>query len=107
MSKPIPKQIQRAIDCGDFDRAARHLSASYLLMTLTMDYFDMGCEILEKHGVIAQALKREKNAIARHFNEFYRLFKTMITEENQQHFNEDWSVLSTLIEKFINEKNGK
>mgnify|MGYP003287662521 CR=1 FL=1 len=101
MSKPIPKQIQRAIDCGDFDKAARHLSASYLLMTLTMDYFDMGCEILEKHGVIAQLLKREKNAIARHFNEFYRLFKEMTPEWGQQNFNEDWSELSEIIEKFI------
>jgi hypothetical protein len=101
--KPIPKQLQRAIDCGDFDRAARYLSASYLLMTITMDYFDIGCEILEKHGVIEQLLKREKNAIARHFNEFYRLFKEMITEEEQQqHFNEDWSELSELIENFIN-----
>jgi hypothetical protein len=105
--KPIPKQIQKAIDCGDFDRAARYLSASYLLMTITMDYFDMGCEILEKHGVIAQLLKREKNAIARHFSEFYRLFKTMITEENQQLFNEDWSELSTLIENFIKTKHNE
>lgn len=100
--KTIPKQLQRAIDCGDFDRAARRFSASYLLMTITMDYFDTGSEILEKHGVVAQQLKREKNAIAKHFDEFYRLFKAMIPEDKQQLFNEDWSELSDLIENFIN-----
>lgn len=98
--KQIPKQLQRAIDCGDFDRAARRISASYLLETMAMDNFEIGCDILEKHGVIAQQLKREKNAIAKHFDEFYRLFKTMIPEDKQQLFNEDWSELSELIEKF-------
>ena len=101
MNKPIPKQLQRCIDCGDFDKAARQLSASYLLMTIAMDYFDTGCDFLEKHGVIAQALKREKNAIAKRFNDFYRLFKSMIPIDKQQDFNQDWSELSEIIEKFI------
>ena len=101
MNKSIPKQLQRCIDCGDFDKAARRISASYLIMTIAMDYFDAGCDFFEKHGVIAQLLKREKNSIARHFNEFYRLFKEMITEDKQQDFNQDWSELSEVIEKFI------
>lgn len=101
MSKPIPKQIQRAIDSGDLDIAAKYLSASYLMQTIAMDNLEMGLDILAKHGLVNYELKREKNAISKHFDEFCRFFTKMIDKGNQKLVYEDWSELSTLIDNFL------
>lgn len=99
--KPITKQLQRAIDSGDLDIAAKYLSAGYLIQTIAMDNLEMGIDILAKHGLVNFELKREKNAISKHFDEFCRLFNAMIPEDKQQLFNEDWSELSNLIDNFL------
>ena len=95
------QQIKRAIDCGDLDIAAKYLSAGYLIQTIAMDNLEMGIDILAKHGLVNFELKREKNAIAKHFDEFCRFFTKMIDKDNQKLVYEDWSELSTLIDNFL------
>ena len=102
--KPIPKQLQRCIDCGDFDKAAHQLSAAYLLATVMNVYFETGCDILEKHDVIARDLKMQYKGILKHFDAFYRLFKSMTPPDKQMLFNEDYETLIATIEKFLNTK---
>lgn len=102
MSKPIPKQLQRAIDSGDLNEVSKRISAAYLLYSMANVQIEEANEILFRNGLRTNEIKMYANKLDFFFDKFNDSFQKLIeTKENQNAFNEDFVTLREVIEKFI------
>lgn len=100
--KPIPKQVQRAIDNGDLREVSKRISAAYLLYSMANVQIEEANEILFRNGLRTNEIKMYANKLDFFFDKFNGAFQKLIeTKDNQDAFNDDFFALQETIEKFI------
>lgn len=104
MKKPIPKQLQRAIENGEFDVAARNMSAAFILMSVGIRYMDKAIAIIERNGLFSQNIKRYYKAVDFNFDRLNdSFFKLIQADQKEKVFSEDYDRLYKIINDFINQ----
>ena len=68
----------------------RHFSATYLLISLAMNHFEQGLEILDQYGLTEHEIKRAASIIEKQFDKLDKEYRKLVTDQGSRLFVEDY-----------------
>lgn len=90
---------------GDANRAARLLSAAYLLFTIGNQYAEETVELMNKHHIVRKKVKTTTNNLMQSFEAFDKEMQSMVSNgEYANRFCNESSLLREVIDVFITDK---
>lgn len=97
--------VQQFKESGDADRAARLLSAAYLLFTIGNQYAEETVELMQKHHIVRKKVKTTANNLMQSFNAFDKEMQSMVSSgEYANRFCNESSLLREVIDVFIKDE---
>ena len=94
--------VQQFKESGDADRAARLLSAAYLLFTIGNQYAEETVELMQKHHIVRKKVKTTANNLMQSFEPFNKEMSSMIGSKDNAHlFCNDSTLLREIIDVFL------
>ena len=97
--------VQQFKESGDADRAARLLSAAYLLFTIGNQYAEETVELMQKHHIVRKKVKTTANNLMLSFEAFDKEMQSMVSSgEYANRFCNESSLLREVIDVFIKDE---
>ena len=102
----VMRQLEQQFkESGDADRAARLLSAAYLLFTIGNQYAEETVELMQKHHIVRKKVKTTANNLMQSFNAFDKEMQSMVSSgEYANRFCNESSLLREVIDVFIKDE---
>lgn len=85
----------------DMENVNRHFSATYLMLSLAMNHFEQGVEILEQYGLTEHEIKRSLNIIEKQFDKLDNEYRKLVTDKGSKTFVEDYEDLLKRFDKIL------
>ena len=85
----------------DMENVNRHFSATYLMLSLAMNHFEQGIEILEQYGLTEHEIKRSLNIIEKQFDKLDNEYRKLVTDKGSKTFVEDYEDLLKRFDKIL------
>ena len=85
----------------DMESVNRHFSATYLMLSLAMNHFEQGIEILEQYGLTEHEIKRSLNIIEKQFDKLDNEYRKLVTDKGSKTFVEDYEDLLKRFDKIL------
>ncbi len=79
----------------------RHFSATYLMISLAVNHFEQGIEILEQYGLTEHEIKRSLNVIEKQFDKLDNEYRKLVTDKGSKTFIEDYEDLMKRFDKLL------
>ena len=79
----------------------RHFSATYLMISLAVNHFEQGIEILEQYALTEHQIKRSLNIIEKQFDKLDYEYRKLVTDKGSKTFNEDYEDLMKRFDKLL------
>ena len=97
--------VQQFKESGNADRAARLLSAAYLLFTIGNQYAEETVELMQKHHIVRKKVKTTANNHMQSFDAFDKEMQSMVSSgEYANRFCNESSLLREVIDVFIKDE---
>lgn len=77
----------------DHESLNKHFSATYLMISLAMNHFEQGMDILSEYGLTEHEIKRSSKIIESQFDKLDGAFRKLIKNEGSKLFVEDYEDL--------------
>ena len=79
----------------------KHFSATYLMLSLAMNHFEQGVEILKEYGLPKHEIKRSINVIEKQFDKVDKEYRKLITDKGGKLFVEDYESVLNKFDKIL------
>lgn len=87
-------RVQKLIECGDAEKAAKLYSMAYLLQSVGNAYREEADEILRKHGMMMFNIKRTANMLTKAFDQYNHVLNSMIPgADERKDLVEDYEIM--------------
>lgn len=90
-------RVRKFVESGDEERASILISMAYILMSVANAYTEEANELMDKHGLILYNVKHTANKLAKSFDTYHNILKTMLPGRDEKDaFVEDFSILQEI-----------
>jgi len=79
----------------------KHFSATYLMISLAVNHFEQGIEILEQYGLTEHEIKRSLKTIEYQFDRLDKEYRKLITDKGGKVFVQDYEDLLKRFDKIL------
>lgn len=86
---------------NDMENVNKHFSATYLTLSLAMNHFEQGVEILKEYGLTEHEIKRSINVIEKQFDKVDKEYRKLITDKGGKLFVEDYETVLNKFDKIL------
>lgn len=97
----ITKKRKNFDGSKDSHSVNKHFSATYLMISLAMNHFEQGIEILEQYGLTEHEIKRSSRIIETHFDKLDKEYRKLVTNKGSERFVEDYEDLLKRFDKIL------
>ncbi len=85
----------------DSQSVNKHFSATYLMISLAVNHFEQGIEILEQYGLTEHEIKRSLKTIEYQFDKLDKEYRKLVTGNGSKTFVEDYEDLLKRFDKIL------